>query len=516
MSGFVQHRNGQLVLNNTIFRFASFNTPNLHILEDPWQRISSFEQQDQLSSIAQLGGQVVRTYVFSIPQDPSERKHIKIISGFQSLDCKWQLNKDLMQDFDYALHLANIYNIKVIIPFIDDWEWFGGLKAFANLYGLDKREFFSNRIIRTGFKQLISQILNRRNTFSGVLYKDDPAILCWETGNEIEPNPEWTLDIAKYIKQLDANHLVMDASNGLWSEDVLQSEYIDIFTNHYYMGGTSHRNLYLMNHGFNHKLLFLFTAAYSAIGIYFTILNRTSMFYLRARKRKFRYSMIAVYLIVVISSFWLASVDFPSIQSDSLDDTYRFRLNNDLDTIKPYKKAFIVGEFGLTQFEAIRDFQDAFLQSACSGMLIWSLRFHSVEGGFRIHKENSAYSAYHYPGFQESDGFSKDEKLIMKSMVEINRKLGVARNLTVPDPPVLFEPEIVEKSALLKWRGAAGATDYSIKVQNSIIATKVVDSKLSGSVLYFLGLNKFQTPIIISVIGFGEWGQVESNAITIK
>lgn len=35
------------------------------------------------------------------------------------------------------------------------------------------------------FKQIITFMLNRRNTVNGVRYGDDPSIMAWETGNEL-------------------------------------------------------------------------------------------------------------------------------------------------------------------------------------------------------------------------------------------------------------------------------------------------------------------------------------------
>ena len=43
-------------------------------------------------------------------------------------------------------------------------------------------------------------------------YKDDPAILAWETGNELYyPSLAWTLELARHIKlDVGAKQLVMD------------------------------------------------------------------------------------------------------------------------------------------------------------------------------------------------------------------------------------------------------------------------------------------------------------------
>jgi len=45
---------------------------------------------------------------------------------------------------------------------------------------------------------------------------DEPAILAWETGNEL-PNPPtaWSARISAYIKSLDSNHLVLDGTYGI-------------------------------------------------------------------------------------------------------------------------------------------------------------------------------------------------------------------------------------------------------------------------------------------------------------
>jgi len=51
-------------------------------------------------------------------------------------------------------------------------------------------------------------LINRVNSYTGVPYKEEKAILGWETGNELEvPDFAWTREIAAYIKSLDKNHL---------------------------------------------------------------------------------------------------------------------------------------------------------------------------------------------------------------------------------------------------------------------------------------------------------------------
>jgi hypothetical protein len=55
-----QTREGdRLVLGGSPFRFVSFNMPDLHVVEDgTWHRVTPWEQEDGLLTVARLGGQV--------------------------------------------------------------------------------------------------------------------------------------------------------------------------------------------------------------------------------------------------------------------------------------------------------------------------------------------------------------------------------------------------------------------------------------------------------------------------
>ncbi len=82
-------------------------------------------------------------------------------------------------------------------------------------------------------------VINRRNTFTGTLYKDDKAILAWETGNELYSTYPWTKEIAAHIKSLDSNHLVLDGfyiGSKEIQPEALDDPNIDIVSSHHYPG----------------------------------------------------------------------------------------------------------------------------------------------------------------------------------------------------------------------------------------------------------------------------------------
>lgn len=134
---------------------------------------------------------------------------------------------------------------------LDNWSWWGGHAEFAALYGKNREEFYTDSTVRDGFKNFLRFLLERRNAETGVLYKDDPFVFAWETGNELDfEDParnyslptgpqmdEWTSDIAKFIKTVDKEHLVVDGrlvDNREISASALADPNTDILSDHFY------------------------------------------------------------------------------------------------------------------------------------------------------------------------------------------------------------------------------------------------------------------------------------------
>jgi len=76
-------------------------------------------------------------------------------------------------------------------------------------------------------------LLNHVSKYSGIAYKDDPAILAWETGNELDSPSSWTQEISQFIKSIDSNHLVLDGNYGV-NLDSLDITKVDIYSDHFY------------------------------------------------------------------------------------------------------------------------------------------------------------------------------------------------------------------------------------------------------------------------------------------
>ncbi|HEY5498925.1 MAG TPA: hypothetical protein VIK20_00930 [Bacteroidales bacterium] len=386
--GFIERSTDQLMENGKEFRFIGMNTPNIHIQEDKsflsenWHRVNEYEIRDIFETIRQMGGTVTRTYVFSVvggSNNPTQKSHINALRLY---------DEDLFRDFDLVLKLANEYEIRLIVPFVDNWDWWGGTKQLAAFRGKEKGEFCSDSLVKEDYKDLIKFVLNRRNTLTGVLYKNDPAILAWETGNELGIEnahgsalelDKWTLEMAAYIKSIDKNHLVNDGKDcyryGL-SDEQVNNPYIDMITDHYYWG------------------------------------------------------------------------DFISSCAKSREKCKG-------------KKVFYVGEFNHENIDIHDKLFKEVISDGTSGALVWSLRFHTNDGGFYFHSEKADASnpCYRWPGFSSSNTneFNK--------MQQIRNFAYQIRGIKEPALPKPMAPYLIPEStpAQLRWRGSTGATSYIIE-----------------------------------------------------
>jgi len=162
---------------------------------------------------------------------------------------------------DYVIYAAGQYGLRVILPLTDDYNYYtGGKYTFLNWRGVSTgnygNAFYTNSQVISDYKAYIYQILTRTNTYNGLQYRNDPTILAWETGNELGayigeegyPPASWTDEIVTGIKEVDANHLVIDGTDGFYNYTTkatapgLGVSKIDFMSDHGYP-----RNIALLN-----------------------------------------------------------------------------------------------------------------------------------------------------------------------------------------------------------------------------------------------------------------------------
>ena len=113
---------------------------------------------------------------------------------------------------DSLVHLAEQYGYRLILPLVNYWDDLGGMRTYLGWLfpgqNLAVEEFYKRPEARAAFKNWVACVLNRRNSITGTLYRDSPAILAWELANEPRcPNPsgrelllDWVRDMSQFLK----------------------------------------------------------------------------------------------------------------------------------------------------------------------------------------------------------------------------------------------------------------------------------------------------------------------------
>ncbi|CEM02606.1 unnamed protein product [Vitrella brassicaformis CCMP3155] len=223
---FISQRGGRLWLGSRPFRFSGANIywlgldENVNGIGFP----TTFRTEDAILTAKEMGLTVVRSHTLGISFGRNE--------SFQPT--LGEFRPDNLRMADYAVKVAGDHGIRVIVPLMDEWDYYhGGIETFTRWRNRSKHEFYTDPTIIQDFKTYISRLVSHVNRYTGVAWKDDPTIMAWETGNELGPPTSWTQQIAAHLKREAPYQLVMD---GRWGVDPASSLFdeVDFVSTHYW------------------------------------------------------------------------------------------------------------------------------------------------------------------------------------------------------------------------------------------------------------------------------------------
>lgn len=144
-------------------------------------------------------------------------------------------NEAAFVHLDRVLAEAARLDLRVQICLVNWWPDTGGVTQYLAWAGIDDAYdpaqpysvnteramlFYTNEDARRFYRQHVERVVARRNTVTGRLYRDDPAILGYELMNEAQAatgrwaeRRQWVAEMSAYVKSLDPAHLV---TPGTW------------------------------------------------------------------------------------------------------------------------------------------------------------------------------------------------------------------------------------------------------------------------------------------------------------
>src|ERR1051326_770663 len=225
--GFVQADGLRFVIDRKPFRFVGANVAIMYRDDD------RAHMPETLQRAAQSGIKVVRVWA-SGEGGPDDVKPVADLRdwprthAFRNRPNEW--NEEEFVFLDNVLVEAARNGLRVQLCLANWWRDTGGVTQYLRWAGVEGADddkypfginpdkamlFYSNQTAQRLYRQQIEKVVMRRNTISGVTYRDDPTIFGYELMNEAQcltgrwaERRLWISEMSEYLKSLDPDHAV--------------------------------------------------------------------------------------------------------------------------------------------------------------------------------------------------------------------------------------------------------------------------------------------------------------------
>jgi mannan endo-1,4-beta-mannosidase len=148
-------------------------------------------------------------------------------------------DQQLLDGLDYLLFEMGKRGMRAVVVLNDFWHWSGGMAQYVawsqktpipypppaangdwDTYQKYSARFYKDKKALEWFRKFVRTIVRRKNVYTKVSYRDDPAIMSWQLANEPRGTGDpaaleaWIRGTAALIKSLDHNHLVTTGCEG--------------------------------------------------------------------------------------------------------------------------------------------------------------------------------------------------------------------------------------------------------------------------------------------------------------
>ena len=384
-SEFIYRCGNQLYQKGQVFRWVSYNVPGLLMIEDrkigklygfntcrlPISQPSfdpkgyAYGTEDGEACIAAKGSDTVPTSDSGEWIPPTIQEQERALLAIQgtagrvarsytlAVGPKYHIQKlgqyyePAWIAFDNALALARKNDIKLIIPLFNhnfDNNAYGSFSKFADLRGKKPQEFWTDPQLRQDVKQVLDYMLNRKNTVNGILYAIYRKLTNCDRYKEDSTILAW--ELGNELGGWEGPYPAAD-----WSRDIAS---------------------------------FLKSRAPNTLVMDGTLGAPNE-------DKKYPSEVLSAPEIDMYSGhYYNGWSDLQQIKKDS-----KF-------ISEKYGKVFLIGELGFDTKSIEAVLTQTLNDTNVAGSLVWSLRYHSQDGGFYTHHEKDSIYSYHVPGFQAS------------------------------------------------------------------------------------------------------------------
>jgi mannan endo-1,4-beta-mannosidase len=149
--------------------------------------------------------------------------------------------EDGLVRLDYVLAKAAENDVKLVLVLTNNWREFGGMDQYLKWFNLEyHHQFYTSPAARQAYKDYATHLVQRVNTITKQVYKDDPSIFAWELANQprcrnfgqydlltecrAETITTWVKEMSEHIQSIDTNHMVAVGDEGFFNRPGHASE----------------------------------------------------------------------------------------------------------------------------------------------------------------------------------------------------------------------------------------------------------------------------------------------------
>ncbi|MEZ9577958.1 MULTISPECIES: cellulase family glycosylhydrolase [unclassified Vibrio] len=213
ISSFVSQKGNQLILDGQPYRFAGTNNYYMHYKSDAMITSVLDDAQDMgLNSIRVWGFMEGISHEHTMQPEPGVYTPP---SGVKSA----------LERLDFTIAEAKKRGIRVVIALTNNWGDFGGMPQYVKWFdGAHHDDFYRDERIKKAYKNYVKHIVNHTNQYTDITYRDEPAIMTWELGNEPRAQSDtsgellysWTKEMSDYVRSQAPNQLIALGSEGFF------------------------------------------------------------------------------------------------------------------------------------------------------------------------------------------------------------------------------------------------------------------------------------------------------------
>ncbi|XP_074276104.1 mannan endo-1,4-beta-mannosidase 2-like [Silene latifolia] len=217
---FVKVVGHQFMLDGKPFYINGWNS--YWLMDHAVDEISRPRTKEMLQQGSKMGLTVCRTWAFN----DGTYHALQLSPG--------QFDQQTFQALDYVISEARNNGVRVILSLVNNLHAYGGKTQYVQWawdegLGISSSNdsFFYDPTTQGYFKHFVKTVLTRKNTITGIEYREDPIILAWELINEprctSDPSgdtlQDWIKEMSEYIKTIDEKHLVTIGLEGFYDSN---------------------------------------------------------------------------------------------------------------------------------------------------------------------------------------------------------------------------------------------------------------------------------------------------------